>query len=376
MMRGARERENPFQPGAGARPPVLAGRDAELALAETALGSLARGRAPSRGLLLFGPRGNGKTALLDRIADGARSRGMRAESLSAAAFRHPDALRQELQENAGLAGTRLTGATPAGFGVSARPSPPTGNATKLFAAWIGADKTPLVILLDEAHTIEPDAGRIFFEAVQEATRRSLPFLLLAAGTPDTPRRLRKAGTFTERALQRVPVGRLPRAETLRAFREPAIATGLPMRGEAARFLAGESQDYPYFIQLLGSAAWDAADAADDAIRLESARSGAAGVRPEIERFHAERFDEARDRGVHRALAPLAALVSERRGQITNAELDRFLAAASGAGGDAELLNTLSDLGVVWKTRPAHWEMGIPSFARFVLEHHVQGAGGS
>ena len=364
-------RENPFQPGAGARPPVLAGRNTELALADTLLDSLERRRAPSRGLLFFGPRGNGKTALLDRIAERARKRGMRAESLPAAAFQHPEALRRELQENAGFAGTRLRGVTAAGLGVSTEPGPVTQNAARLLAAWIGEGRPPLVILLDEAHTVEPAAGRIFFEAVQEATKRSLPFLLLAAGTPDTPRRLRKAGTFTERALQRVPVGRIARSETLRAFLEPAIGAGFPMRDDAAAFLAAASQDYPYFIQLLGSAAWNAAGKADgDVMRLESAREGTAAIRPEIERFYGERFDEARDRAVHRALAPLAALVSERRGRISDAELDGFLVAASGGNGEADLLNTLTDLGVLWRTPPADWEMGIPSFADFVLRHHA------
>lgn len=347
-----------------------------MALADGLLESLARGRVPPRGLLFFGPRGNGKTAVLDRVAERALRLGMRAESLSAAAFRNPDALRLELQENAGLIGARLKGATAAGFGISAEPSPPTRNAAKLLAAWIGQTRTPLVVLLDEAQSIEPDAGRIFFEAVQEATRHSLPFLLLAAGTPDAPRRLRSAGTFTERALQRVPVGRLTRADTLLAFSEPASEAGLPMRRETALFLAGESQDYPYFVQLLGSAAWDAVDEADDEIGLDAAERGAASVRPQIERFYTERFDEARERAVHRTLAPLAVLVSERGGQITDAELDGFLEGASREHGESELLHALTDLGVLWKTRPAHWEMGIPTFATFVLEHHVHDAGAS
>ena len=32
----------------------------------------------------------------------------------------------------------------------------------------------------------------------------------------------------------------------------------------------------------------------------------------------------------------------------------------------ELLDTLRDLGVVWEASPGVWEMGIPSFADFVL----------
>ena len=359
--------ENPFQPGAGARPPVLAGRDTELALADEMLDSLQRGRRPSRGLLLFGPRGNGKTVLLDRIAEHARGRGMRAVDLPASAFRSPEVLTQELQENAGLTGARLRGAHAAGFGVSTEPELPTRNAARLLASWVGEGHAPLVILLDEAHTVEPDAGRIFFEAVQEATKRSLLLLLLVAGTPDAPRRLRRTGTFTERALRRLPVGRLPRDETIRAFREPTSASGLPLDDDAAAFLAAESQDYPYFIQLLGSAVWRSASVAGaSGITKESARKGTAAARPEIERFYAERFAEARDRGIHRALTPLAALASERGGRLGECELDGFLAGAAGATGEAELLNTLTDLGVLWRSGAAGWEMGIPSFTDHIL----------
>ncbi len=371
--------ENPFQPGAGARPPVLAGRDAELALANKLLSALERGAKPSRGILFFGPRGNGKTVLLARIADEARGRGMRAERLPASAFRSPEALRRDMQENAGVVGTRLTAAQAAGFGISTEPGPPTRNVAKLLADWIRTVPSPLVILLDEAHTIEPEAGGIFFDAVQDATDRSLPFLLLAAGTPDAPRRLRQAGTFTERALRRVPIGRLERPDTLRALTEPARSTGLPMRGDAAAFLARASDDYPYFVQLLGSAAWEAAEeAGDPEVNLDSARRGSASARPEIERFHAERFGEAREREVEGALAPLAALFPERGGRLRDAELRellRAIAARESIPTDrGQLLSTLSDLGVLWEIPPAGWELGIPSFGDFLLKHHAADTG--
>ena len=369
MARGSK-RENPFQPGAGARPPVLAGRENELALAEELLDSLEVGRRPSRGLLFFGPRGNGKTVLLARIAEEARRRGLRAESLPASAFRDPEALRHELQENAGLTGTRLRSAQAAGFGVSADPGPPTRNAARLLAGWIGAAPAPLVILLDEAHTIEPDAGRLFFEAVQEATVESRLFVLFVAGTPDTPRQLRHAGTFTERALARTPVGRLVREATLRAFTEPARGAGLPCQPEAATSLAEESQDYPYFIQLLGSAAWQAAsDAGGAEIGIESARAGIASARLQIQRFYAERLDEAVGRKVEGVLVPLAALMRDQGGRVGVLEFRRLLAGIAAGqplpGDEGWLLETLSDLGVVWRTA-AGWEMGIPSFGDYLL----------
>ena len=366
-MGRAPARENPFRPGAGAIPPVLAGRDADLDVAGRLLDSLVRGRAPSQGLLFFGPRGNGKTALLARIAEETRRRRMRAEDLPGASFRDPDTLTRQLQENAGLTGRRLKGVKAGGFAVSSEPGPPTKNAAKLLARWIGEGNPPLVILLDEAHTIEPDAGRIFFNAVQAATGASLPLLLVAAGTPDAPHRLRKAGTFTERALRRRRVGRLTRPDTLRALEEPARNSGLPMAEEAAAFLAAQSQDYPYFIQWLGSAAWESAvDADAREITMESAREGTAAARPDLETFYAERFDEARGRGVHRALTPLAALVSQRGGWLDDEALDDFLARESGAHTEAGLLRTLRDLGALWETESAVWEMGIPSFAEHIL----------
>ena len=358
---------NPFQPGAGARPPLLAGRAAELALAGELLASLESGQRPPQGLLLCGPRGNGKTVLLSQIAEEARGRGLRVEELSGGAYRDPEALGRELRERTGLAGTRITGVQAAGIGVSTQPGEPERNATRLFAHWIGQASAPLVILLDEAHAVEPDAGRLFFDAVQSATRADLPFLLLAAGTPDAPRRLRLAGTFTERALARVPVGRIGRSEAVRALGEPARGAGLPMDSDAAALLARESQGYPYFIQLLGSAAWRAAESASaPGIGIESAQQGIEAARPVIQRFYAERFAEARERSVHRALGPLAALVRQRGGRLNDDDLDEFAAKAPVPVGETVLLDILSDLGVLWEAEPSVWEMGIPSFADHIL----------
>ena len=366
-------RRNPFRPGAGALPPVLSGRERELELAFDLLRTLEQGDPPPRGLLFFGPRGNGKTTLLVRIAEDARRRGMRAEKLAVSCLADRRELTRRLQEKAGLVGARITGAQAAGFGVSAEPPSRSEDVEELLLAWIGAAKAPLVILLDEAHIVEPDPGRILFDAVQEATSRSLPFLLLAAGTPDAPRRLRRAGTFTERALQRVPVGRLERRATRRALVEPARDAGLPLSDHAAALLAGESQDYPYFIQLFGQAAWDAAGTEAAAITTDAAVAGADAARRETERFYAERYGEAREREVEAALVPLAALFRERGGKLRDGELQTLLRELAGResirGDRAQLLGTLSDLGVIWETPPVGWEMGIPSFADFLLAHH-------
>ena len=60
---------NLFKPGAGSHPPHLAGRDGEIrAMAPTEAAIEARA-APAADVILHGPRGNGKTVLLDVVGD-------------------------------------------------------------------------------------------------------------------------------------------------------------------------------------------------------------------------------------------------------------------------------------------------------------------
>ena len=57
---------NPYAPGAGQRPPELAGRDRELQQFEVTLERVAAGR-PERSMVLCGLRGVGKTVLLNAL---------------------------------------------------------------------------------------------------------------------------------------------------------------------------------------------------------------------------------------------------------------------------------------------------------------------
>ena len=65
---------NPYAPGAGQRPPELAGRDAELQAFDVLLERVGRGR-PERSVVLTGLRGVGKTVLLNALRSSAVRRG-------------------------------------------------------------------------------------------------------------------------------------------------------------------------------------------------------------------------------------------------------------------------------------------------------------
>ncbi|RIK14628.1 MAG: ATPase, partial [Acidobacteria bacterium] len=57
---------NPYAPGAGQRPPELAGRDEQLERFQVVLERIQRGR-PERSMILTGLRGVGKTVLLNAL---------------------------------------------------------------------------------------------------------------------------------------------------------------------------------------------------------------------------------------------------------------------------------------------------------------------
>ena len=371
---------NPFRPGAGQMPPLLAGRDEELALAERRLHELAGGVPPAQGILFYGPRGNGKTVLLERIADRARELGIRAERLPARALRNEDRLIEALQERAGLNAGRLSGVQLGPIGATTQPAVRTRDLSRLAAAWVDACPGPLVVVLDEVHTMDDEVGRAFFEAIQTVWSDRLPFLLVAAGTPDAPRKIRHAGTFAERAFEKLPIGRLDPAATTAALTKPAEAAGRPMDDDSRARLGRASQDYPYFVQLLGSAAWDmAVRGGEPTVTGKCAEEAVDTARVVIEGFYAERFDEAREREVEEVLAPLAHLAATQGGRVDDRDLSKLLLLVAQRESvlldRGSLLTTLRDLGIVWETSSAVWEMGIPSFADYILRRSRKPPGG-
>ena len=101
--------ENPVQPGNGSIPPLLAGRETELDLADRFPDQLAARRRPSRDLLPHGPRGNGKTSLLLRVAEAARRRHLRVKDFPLSELEDRTALTPQLQEYAGPKSDMNTG---------------------------------------------------------------------------------------------------------------------------------------------------------------------------------------------------------------------------------------------------------------------------
>ena len=99
---------NPFRPGAGGKPPYFAGREDDWRVFDACLSCLQDDSVPLGPMVLFGPRGNGKTALMHRMAEKARGLGIRARYIDPHDVDSPEQLQMTLA-NAVEAGAGVDG---------------------------------------------------------------------------------------------------------------------------------------------------------------------------------------------------------------------------------------------------------------------------
>ena len=157
---------NPYAPGAGQRPPELAGRDGELQSFDVLLERVARSR-PERSVVLTGLRGVGKTVLLNAMRGAAVRRGWGTGKLEARpeqALRHPLAaalhlaVRELAQPNKGEA-EHVLGVVKAFAQRESRT--PGGKAPKLRDRWQPGIDVPAVSGRADSGDIEIDLVELF-----------------------------------------------------------------------------------------------------------------------------------------------------------------------------------------------------------------------
>ena len=370
----------PFRSGPGRLPPYLAGRGDEQAACRAFLGELRNGRPPPREIVFYGPRGNGKTALLVWLQEEAVSSfGLDVVRLTPAAARTEAGLVERLLPASGW--RRLVPERISAFGTTWRPGerrPPPLDA----ALAARAKKKPLVLMLDEAHTLEEEAGGALLNASQQVGGE-LPFLLVLAGTPGLQSRLGAMNaTFWNRA-ERCPIGRLDLEAAAAALRRPLEAEGVGIDEDAAADVARDSHGYPYFVQLWGEAVWREAHARAPEGPRRVTRADVDAARAGVDRrknsYYLERYDELMERDLLRAAAAVADAFADRTlldDEGLEAAIRRGLGETGARERIAEARTALRRLGYVWRpeTEPT-WEAGIPSLMDY-MRAYVPGRAGS
>ncbi len=368
-----------FTPGDGATPPALTGREREEAVLTRCLGDLLGGRAPPHNVALTGPRGTGKTVLLNWFKRACREREPEVDvvNLTPADIPTRDALIEVLTPPPGIA--KLL---PRKFGVAAVGSvewaPPSGGVGNLRAELTArCRKRPLAVLLDEAHTLDPEVGRTLLNASQQV-RDEAPFLLVLAGTPGLPAHLgaMNASFWSRLGEGRLGIGLLSAAATRAALVEPLAAHGVRIDADALDAAVEDSQRYPYFVQLWGEALWKRR-LVTGATRLTAAHAAAAqpDVAALVTDYYEDRYLEL-DQSGWLAVAERVADRFQSMPTLTYEQLKVVVASGLGAHADPGQVQTaltaLQRLGFAWRPpgqlAPVRYEPGIPSLMAYVLDH--------
>ena len=366
---------NPFVPGRGHLPPYLAGRASEQSALRDLLAPLRAGRGSPRDGILSGPRGNGKTALLRWFQQEiAAAEGLDTVWLTPTEVQGLDDLATVLvpphRFNA-LRPDKLSfsiGIGRFGWELGDRPA----SLTRLLLERCKA--RPLVLLLDEAHTLSLDLGQALLNASQSVSAQA-PFLLVMAGTPGLQAHLNAmSATFWSRG-KRIGIGLLSESASASALARPLAeqSSSISFEDDALRRAVVESQCYPYFLQLFGAALWASAQASGTA-RIDISVVGHAEKQFSVERSacYEDRRDELKRSGLLDPAVRLARTFRDQT-QVREHDLDAAIAAAPVADRTAEEVNqcreSLADLGFVWKAPgdEDRWQPGIPSLMTYVLD---------
>jgi AAA ATPase-like protein len=388
---------NPFAPGAGQRPPELAGRDREVDAFEIVLERVARGR-PERSLVLTGLRGVGKTVLLGELRSMAIRAGWGAgkiearpeadlrRPLSAAlhravrdlAVRHDDPERVDevlgilkaFAQRSAPEGAKLRERWQPGIDVAAR----SGRAdsgdieidlVELFTevAGLAADVgTGVAILIDEMQDLRPDDVSALCAACHELSQSRAPLVVVGAGLPHLPAVLSASKSYSERLFRYSRIGQLDRKDADFALLAPAEREDATFEPEALDALFDASGGYPYFVQAYGKAAWDAA------VRSPITAADVKMAAPEAEAelavgFFGSRFERATpaEREYLRAMAELTDGRDEPVGTAGVADhLQRRASSLSPAR------DSLLKKGLVFSAQRGQIAFTVPHFGRYLL----------
>ena len=217
------------------------------------LACLQRKESPPAGTVLIGPRGNGKTVLMRWFEQEINAAEEKPDVvwLTPDEFPNLDSLANRL-----VPSSRFRKTLPRDLALSLGPvtikgswqlDGSAGALTDLLTARCA--RRPLALLLDEAHNLEQEVGRMLLNTTQKLVDRA-PFLLVMAGTPNLESHLNAIdATFWERCQPVLGVGRLDQAATREALLEAAKAValaftrqGLPTDAELNRVVAAALPD--------------------------------------------------------------------------------------------------------------------------------------
>lgn len=386
-------RDNPYTPGAGRRPAVLAGRDGDIESFAGTIDKLSSG-GHDRSIIYTGLRGVGKTVLLmefDMLANDAgwattdvHEVGSTADFralfttmalrlLRSMSRRHRMAGRVEralrvlkafsVTLPANLVQIKLEVEPLAGRADSGDPEQDLAELLEEIGETAREGDTGALFVIDEMQQLNQEAMAAICMALQAVSRKGLPVALAGAGLPDLRRKLLAAKPYADRLFTYQELAGLGAQAASQALRAPAARLGVEYEDDAAERVIRRTAGYPYFVQVCGQELWDAAEGSP--ITGDDVESVEPSFTETLARgFFGPRFDLATE-AEQRYLMAMADLgeVPYRSADVAS----RF--GASDQRGVSVHRDSLIGKGLIWSPKRGEVDFTVPLFAEYVRTTH-------
>nr|WP_090825862.1 ATP-binding protein [Arthrobacter sp. yr096] len=281
---------NPFNPGSGVRPPELVGRDGEIDAFDLLVARSKSNTVGDRGMVLSGLRGVGKTVLLNVFAEHARRNDWLVIQIEAQPGEAgKTATRAKLARELDMGTRRLRGKPAWNFlqgalasignisaslgvtGLSA--SVTTKQQGRADSGNLDIDLEELVedvslamrkaragfgLFIDEMQDLDEELLTVLLSIQHLAGQRGWPFYIIGAGLPNLPGKISEARTYGERLFLYRTIGQVNNEAATEALALPINRLGASLTPDALSLLLSAANGYPFFLQVYGRSAWEAA----------------------------------------------------------------------------------------------------------------------
>ncbi len=345
-------------------------------------------RRPTKGMMLLGLRGVGKTVLLNRLHFMAEQKGFRTAKVEAPeGGMLPQLLAPELRQILysldlhAAAGHKVRRAASvlrnfvAAFKVKvgdieigidqAYGEADTGNLEQdlpdlLVAVCEAANErsVALGIFLDEVQYLSPQELASLIVACHEVAQRNLPLFFVGAGLPQIAGLSGNAKSYAERLFTYPEVGQLDADAARAALVLPAKNEGADFQADAIEEILRVTERYPYFIQEWGFHIWNSAPGSP--IQFAHVQQATSGIIAHLDaNFFRVRFDRltALQQKYLRAMAELGV------GPHQTGDIAAMLGVTAGAV--ATVRQQLINKGMIWSQRHGETAFTVPLFDEFI-----------
>ncbi|MEK6537189.1 MAG: ATP-binding protein [Actinomycetota bacterium] len=387
--------DNPFRPGAGHRPPHLAGRKPEMQEFQRLLTQ----ETVLENMILTGLRGVGKTVLLDALkpqaikerwlwigTDLSESSSVSEETMAIRLMTDLSVVTSSLVVERSKELIGFTGGTRHEHTLNFNTLTTIFNATPgliadklknvLEIVWRALDAhgaRGLIFAYDEAQNLADQAQKeqyplsMMLDVFQSLQRKDMRFMLVLTGLPTLFPKLVEARTYAERMFHLVFLDRLGEDACRDAILKPIEAADCPLklRKKMVQTIIDLSGGYPYFIQFVCKEVYDAFIQ-----QLDSGKEVFIPIDEIVHKldndFFAGRWNRATDR--QRELLSLIARLPNCDTEFSVLEItgmSREGAKPFSPSQVSQMLASLGNSGLVYKNRHGRYSFAVPLLGQFI-----------